>query len=71
MKKQNRKEKALGNLQIYDKHQLMRILRHAYYNLLVVPSPPSVWFKEEISGVSVKISRRNGVRKTAYSHRSP
>ena len=36
MKKQNRK-KALGNLQNYDKHKLMRILRHAYYNLLVVP----------------------------------
>ena len=36
LKKQNRK-KALGNLQNHDKHKLMRILRHAYYNLLVVP----------------------------------
>ena len=46
-----------------------------FWGMLIIiclsfPSPPSVWFKEEISGVSVKISRRNWVRKTAYSHRS-
>ena len=35
MKKQNRK-KALGNLENYDKHKLLRILRHAYYISLVV-----------------------------------